>query len=125
MTADFVTKFPKSKRGHDTVLVMVDRLFKRAIFIPTTEEIDETEVAALFQSRLFSQHGVPVVIVSDRDPKFNSKYWRGLAELTNTKLNMSSRDHPQTDGQSENMIRTLSNMIRIFIQRGPEYWDVA
>ena len=63
--------------------------------------------------------------MSDRDPKFNSKYWRCLAELTNTKLNMSSRDHPQTDGQSENMIRTLSNMIRSFIQRRPEDWDVA
>lgn len=125
VTADFLTKFPKSKRGNDMVLVIVDRLSKRAIFNATKETIDAPEVAVIFQDSLFSKHGVPVAIVSDRDPKFKSKFWRGIAELTNVRLKMSTADHPQTDGQSENMIRTLSNMIRSFIQKFPLDWDTA
>ncbi|CDF35428.1 unnamed protein product [Chondrus crispus] len=125
VTTDFVTKFSKSRPGNDTVLVIVDRLSKLAIFIPTNENVKATTVYQLFQDHMFSKHGVPLCIISDRDPKFNSKYWKSLAELTNVSLNMSTRDHPQTDGQSEDMIRTLSNMIRGFIQKAPQDWDTV
>ena len=125
VSADFVTKFPKSRRGNDAVLVIVDRLSKSTIFIPTTETIDAKEVAFLFECNLFSKHGVPVTITSDRDPKFTSNVWRCLAQMSNVKLNMSTADHQQTDGQSENMIRTLSNMIISFIQKDPLNWEMA
>lgn len=75
------------------------------------------EAARFFNDRLFSKHGIPEKIISDRDPKFNSKCWRGVMELKNIKPNMSTTDHPETDGQSENMIRKLSNMIRGYIQK--------
>ena len=78
VTADFVSKFPKSPRGHDMVLVIVDRLSKRAIFVPTNENICAMDATALFHDHLFSKHGVPIRLVSDRDPKFKSKYWTGL-----------------------------------------------
>ena len=116
VTADFVSKFPTSPRGHDMVLFIVDRSSKRAIFVPTNENIFAMDATALFQEHLFSKDGVPIRLVPDGDPKFKSKYWRGPVELINVKLNMSTADHPETDGQSENMIRTLSNMIRGYIQ---------
>lgn len=125
ITCDFVSSFPKSNRGKDTVLVIVDRLSKQAIFVPTTENVDAQAVRLLFEDALFSKHGVPSVIVSDRDPKFTSNYWKCLAELNLIELNMSTSSHPQTDGQSENLIRTLSNMIRSYIQQCPEDWDLS
>ena len=74
---------------------------------------------------MFSKHGIPVKIVPDRTLKFKSKYWRCVTELTNIKFNMSTADNTQTDGQSENMIHKLSNMIRSYIQKFPEDWDTA
>lgn len=74
VAADFVTKFPRNRNGNDTVLIIVDRLLKRGIFIPTSENIDAPQVVMLFQDHLFSKHGVPIVIGSDRDPKFKSHY---------------------------------------------------
>lgn len=70
VTADFLSEFPKNERGHDTVLVIVDKLSKRSIFVPTSKDIDSPSAARLFEAHLFSKHGVPIRIVSDRDPKF-------------------------------------------------------
>ncbi len=85
--------------------------------------ITAREVTQLFEKRLFSQYGVPRMIVSDRDPKFTSAYWKDLTDLMGIRLNMSTADHRQTDGQSENMIRSLSQMLKSFIQRNPKEWD--
>lgn len=120
-----MTEFPISNNGYDTVLVIVKKLSKRAILIPVNKTIKASEVANIFQERLFSKHGVPITIVSHRDPKFISNYWSCLAELTNIRLNLSTTDHPQTYGQSKNLIRTLSNMKPSIIQRAPKDWDIA
>ncbi len=105
------------------MLVVVDKLSKRAVFIPTTKDVDAPRVEKLFMDYVFSKYGVPISIISDRDPKFTAKYWGCMMELLNVRLNMASKDHPQTDGQSENMIHTLSNMLRGVIQREPEKWQ--
>lgn len=123
VSADFVTEFPKTKAGNDAVLVIVDKFSKQAIFTPCKKSATAPEIAQLFQDHLFAKHGVPTKIISDRDPKFTSKYWKCLTEVLNVRLNMSTADHPATDGQSENVIRTLSNMIRASIQKSPNNWD--
>lgn len=125
ITADFVTEFPTSSNSFDTVLVVVDKLSKRAIFIPTKKTVTAPEVFQLFQDHVFAKHGVPIKIVSDRDPKFISHYWKCLTELLDIKSNTSTADHPQTDGQSKIMIRILSNMLRNSIQKIPHEWDSA
>lgn len=96
ITAFFVTKFPKSIRGHDAVFVVVDRLSKRSVLVPMNENVDALRVAILFQNHVFSKNGTPNKLVSDRDPKFKSLYCKCLAELTNIRLNMSTEDNPQT-----------------------------
>ena len=123
VTADFLTELPRTDSGNDTILVIVDKLSKRGIFIPTTKDIDAAEVAQLFQDHLFSKQGTPTRIISDRDPKFKSNFWRSLNELKNVKLNLSTADHPETDGQSEVMIRTVANMLRPAVQNDRATWD--
>ena len=112
ISADFVTEFPTWTSAYDTVLIIVEKLSKQAIFVPCHKDITAPKVAQLFQDHLFSKHGVPIQIISDRDPRFISHYWGCLTELLNVLCSRSTADHPQTDGQSENLIRTLSNMLR-------------
>ena len=125
VTTDFLTELPTSAKGNNMVLVIVDKLSKRAIFIPTHKDVTAPEVAQLFQDHLFTKHGTPITIISDRDPKFQARYWRSLAEQQNVKLNLSTADHPQTDGQSKIMIKTLCNMLRESIQNDQENWDLV
>ena len=123
--ADFLTGLPETKSGHDAILVIVDKLSKRGIFIPTKKTLSAPEAAVLFQDYLFSKHGTPVTIITDRDPKFKGNFWRSMAQQLNIKLNMSTASHPQTDGQSENLIRTLSGMLRGYIQKDEQNWDTV
>lgn len=106
--ADFVTDILTSQVGNDMVVVIVDKLSKRAIFVPCKKTDSAKDIAHLFQDHLYSKHGTPHTLVTDRDPKFTSNFWTSLAELTNLRFNMSSTAQLQTDRQSENMIRTLS-----------------
>ena len=119
-TMDFLTELPRCSAGFDSVFVIVEKLSKRAIFIPTTKGVTAAGAAQLLQDEVFSKHGKPVKMISDRDPKFKSNFWKSLAQLSNIKLNVSTSDHPQTDGQSEVMIKILSNMIRKTIQEEKE-----
>jgi hypothetical protein len=123
VSMDFITKLPKTLDGHDSILVVVDRLSKMAHFIPTTNKVDADEAANLFFSNVFRLHGLPSSIVSDRDPKFTSNFWRVLFGLTGTKLAMSTSRHPQTDGQTERMNRTLEEMLRAFVAYDMRDWD--
>ena len=104
---------------------MVDKLSKRAIFAPTSKDIDSPTAARLIERYLFCKYRVPIRIISDRDPKFKAHYWKILMQMMNVKQKMSTADHHQTDGQSENVIRTLSNMIRSVVQQGKGDWDLA
>ena len=70
------------------------------------------EYAKLFVDHVFHLHGLPEVIISDRDPRFTSKFWKGLFDLLGTDLRFSTAFHPQTDGQSERAIQTLENFLQ-------------
>ena len=86
------------------VLIAVDHLTKMAHFIPTTMKVTAKEMAELFLQYIFQYHGLPDTIVSDRDPKFTSHFWKNLQKILGIKLLMSTAEHPQTDGQSEAMV---------------------
>ncbi|GJW63260.1 putative reverse transcriptase domain-containing protein [Tanacetum coccineum] len=70
-----------------------------------------------------SRHGLPVLIISDRDSKFPSHFWKSLNEALGTQLDMSTAYHPQTDGQSERTIQTLEEMLRTCVMDFGKYWD--
>nr|GFB45370.1 uncharacterized protein [Tanacetum cinerariifolium] len=78
ITMDFVTKLPKSSQGYDTIWVIVDRLTKSAIFTPIRETDPMDKLARIYLKEFVTSHGIPVSIISDRDPRFASNFWRSL-----------------------------------------------
>ncbi|KAD2805228.1 hypothetical protein E3N88_38605 [Mikania micrantha] len=123
VTMDLITKLPRTKRGHDTIWVIVDRLTKSAHFIPIRETYSSEKMAEVYVKEVVSRHGVPVTIVSDRDTRFTSHFWRKFQEDLGTKLLIRTAYHPQTDGQSERAIQTLEDMLRACIIDFGGNWD--
>ena len=97
---DFMGPLPKSK-GYDYLLVIIDRFTSQVHLLPTTTRATAKAVAWLFFMEIVRLHGMPESIVSDRDPKFTSKFWKELHQLMGTKLLMSTSFHPQMDGATE------------------------
>ncbi|KAB2611825.1 S ribonuclease [Pyrus ussuriensis x Pyrus communis] len=122
ITMDFVYKLPRTHNGFDGIWVIVDRLTKSAHFIPVREKYSLSRLAELFISKVVKYHGVPVSIVSDRDPRFTSKFWVAFQEALGTRLLYSTAYHPQTDGQSERTIQTLEDMLRASVLQFGDAW---
>ena len=112
VTMDFITKLPKTKKGNDTIWVIVDRLTKSAHFLPIKETHSSDILAQLFVDKIVALYGVPVSIISDRDTRYTSHFWRSFQQSLGSRLNFSTAYHPQTDGQSERTIQTLEDMLR-------------
>nr|GEZ54868.1 reverse transcriptase domain-containing protein [Tanacetum cinerariifolium] len=109
---DFLTKLPKSSQGYDTIWVIVDRLTKSAIFTPIRETNLMDKLARIYLKEVVTRHGIPVSIISDRDSRFTSNFWRSLQNALGTRLDMSTAYHPETNGQRERTIQTLEDMLR-------------
>uniref|UniRef100_A0A2N9GV60 RNA-directed DNA polymerase n=1 Tax=Fagus sylvatica TaxID=28930 RepID=A0A2N9GV60_FAGSY len=112
ISMDFVSGLPRSPKGHDAIWVIVDRLTKSAHFIPIRMNFSLDQLAQLYIEEIVRLHGIPVSIVSDRDPRFTSRFWKSLHKALGTNLNFSTAFHPQTDGQSERTIQILEDMLR-------------
>nr|GFC95884.1 reverse transcriptase domain-containing protein [Tanacetum cinerariifolium] len=112
ITMDFITKLPKTINGYDTIWVIVDRLTKSAHFLPMRENDPMEKLMKLYMKEVVTRHGVRVSIISDRDSRFTSLFWRALHKALGTRLDMSTAYHPETDGQSERTIKTLEDMLR-------------
>ncbi|GJV24488.1 retrotransposon protein, putative, ty3-gypsy subclass [Tanacetum coccineum] len=123
ITMDFVTKLPKTSSGQDTIWVIVDRLTKSAHFLPMKETDSMEKLTRQYLKEVVSRHGVPVLIISDRDSKFTSHFWQSLNKALGTQLDMSTAYHPQTDGQSERTIQTLEDMLRACVIDFGKGWD--
>src|SRR4051812_33486317 len=81
------------------------------------------EVAKIFFTTIFRNHGLPHVIILDRDAKFTSRFWQALFSQLGTKTAMSTTFHPQTDRQTERLNRTLEEMLRIYATYKQDQWD--
>jgi hypothetical protein len=109
---DFLVGLPRTQAGYDAVWVIVDRLTKAAHFIPIKVKYSLEKLAELYLQEIVRLHGVLESIVSDRDPRFTSRFWKSLQQAMGTKLRFSTAYHPQTDGQSKRTIQTLEDMLR-------------
>ena len=113
VTMDFVVGLPRTSRGMDSVWVIVDKLTKSAHFLPVKTTFTAYRLTTIYVDEIVRLHGVPVSIVSDRDPKFVSRLWKSLQEAMGTELRFSTAFHPKTAGQSERTIQTLEDMLRL------------
>ena len=95
---DFVTHFPRTLQGHDVVWVIVDRFTKSAHFLVVRMTFTFERFYRLYIREIVWLHGVPVSIVSNRDPRFTTHFWRSFQKAMGTRLTMSTTFHPQTDG---------------------------
>ncbi|GJX66157.1 putative reverse transcriptase domain-containing protein [Tanacetum coccineum] len=109
---DFVTKLRGQTLGQDTIWVIVDRLTKSAHFLPMREDDTLEKLTRQYLKEVVSKHGVPVSIISDRDGKFTSHFWKSLHKALGTRLDMSTAYHPETDGQSERTIQIYHTSIK-------------
>lgn len=123
ISLDFIGPLPKSSLGHDSVLVFVDRFSKMAHFAPTTTTVDALGTAKLFINHVFRLHGLPTSIISDRDPRFVSSFWKEIFRALGISLNISTSNHPQTDGQTEVVNKQLGNYLKSFASTSPSTWD--
>ncbi|KAL4022938.1 hypothetical protein IC575_016684 [Cucumis melo] len=112
VSMDFITGLPRTLRGFTVIWVVVDRLTKSAHFVPGKSTYTASKWAQLYMSEIVRLHGVPVSIVSDRDARFTSKFWKGLQTAMGTRLDFSTAFHPQTDGQTERLNQVLEDMLR-------------
>ena len=123
ITMDFITKLPRTARGVDAIWVIVDRLTKSAHFLAISESSSAEKLAEIYVREVVSRHGAPISIVSDRDVRFTSRFWKKFHEELGTKLHFSTAYHPQTDGQSERTIQTLEDMLRAYVLDFGGSWD--
>ncbi|PRQ42384.1 putative nucleotidyltransferase, Ribonuclease H [Rosa chinensis] len=120
---DFIYKLPRTQDGNDGIWMIVDRLTKSAHFLAVKETFSLDKLAKLYVDEIVRLHGVPESIVSDRDARFTSKFWRKVHKCLGTELQFSTAFHPQTDGQSERTIQTLEDMLRACSLQFKGSWD--
>jgi hypothetical protein len=119
----FVLGFLKNQKGSDSIFVVADRFSKMAHFIPCQKTNDATQIANLFFREVVRLHGLPWIIVSDRDTKSIGHFWRILWKRLGTNMSFSSTYHPQTDGQIEVVNMSLGNLLRSLFTEKCCQWD--
>jgi hypothetical protein len=120
---DFIVKLPVSN-GYDSILTITDHdCSKAAIFIPCNKTINAEGVAGLYLRYVFPRYGLPTKIISDRDPRFTSKFMKELLHLIGATTNTSTAYHPRTDGQSKRSNQFLGQFLRPWVNAQQDNWE--
>ena len=119
---DFIEKLPMSD-GSDTILVIIDRLTKQSIFIPTVDTITSPMLAKLFILHVFSKHGVHSHVTSNRDTEFISTFFRSLGKVLDMKPHFTLGYHPEGDGQTECANQTLKQYLWVYCNYQQSNWS--
>ena len=119
---DETSGFPPSS-GYDAIWVFVDKLSKMAHFVPVAKEgLTSEGLAKLFFQHVFRLHGMPRVLVSDRDNRIDTEFWQTLFKKAGTISNMSTSHHPQTDSSGEATVRMVIDLCRRFVNSNQDDW---
>ena len=122
VTMDFIVGLPESD-GFDAIMTVVDKLSKRAKYAATFTTAEAPEIARLFFDTVVHHHGLPKVIISDRDPKFTSKFWKSLMAILGVKFSMTTAHRAQADGQTERQNLVLEDALRCMVSCHGEDWN--
>lgn len=121
VTMDFITELPES-HGYDSILVIVDKLTKYGIFVPTHTTVTEEETAKLIFKHVISKFGIPQQFISDRDRNWKGEFWKHVCKLLDSKRSLATSYHPQTDGQTEILNQGLEIALRAYIGPSRDDW---
>jgi transposase InsO family protein len=102
---------------------VVEKLKKGAHFATVKKMHTTTNIAEIFMKKIARLHGIPRTIVSDKDTKFTSNFWRGLFKGFGTNINFSTTYHPQTDGKTETVDQIIEDMLRMYVMDKPSKWE--
>jgi hypothetical protein len=106
-TIDFITKFPRTVKQHDSIIVVVDKLTNVLHFIPINMTHKTTNIEKNHMKENVRLHGIPKAIVLDRDSKFTSNFWRGFFNGFGTNLNFTTTYHPQSNGKTKRVNQVI------------------
>jgi hypothetical protein len=123
VTMDFITKLPKTTKQHDSIMVVVDKLTKGAHFIPVKLTHKETNIVDIYMREIARLHGIPKKIVSNKDSKFTSKFWKGLFNGFATNLKFSTTYHLESDGKTKRVNQVIEDMLRMYVMDKPSKWE--
>ena len=123
VTMDFVSGLPEEPgTKFCQILVFVDKFTKYVLLEPCTINITAAQTAQLFIKRIIADHGVPSIVISDRGPQFTANIWKEILKSLGTRSALATSHHPQTDGQSERAIQTLSRILRAYVVDQSKKW---
>ncbi|GBG78922.1 hypothetical protein CBR_g28637 [Chara braunii] len=123
ISMDFMDTLVTSKNGKRHIFFVVDRFTKYARLIAVPEIARTEHVIKLFIDNWARDFGLPKTIVSDRDVRFTSEMWKKAAEQMASQLQMTSGNHPEANGQAEQMNRVVQHLLRYYIKPNQDDWD--
>jgi len=107
---DFIEQLPPLN-GYMVILVIIDRLSKESIFIPTMDNATSIDVADAFVTQVFTKHGIPLHVLSDHGSEFTSHFFQSLGALLHMHLHFTSGHHPLANGQVKWVNSTLEQYL--------------
>ena len=122
ISIDLIGPLPESN-GFNAILVIVDRFSKMIILIATTTELTSVKTAEIYRDYVWSKHGLPRKVISNRGPQFVAQFMLDLHKLIGIQANPSTAYHPQTDGQTERMNQEIEQYLRLFINHRQNDWQ--
>src|SRR5258705_10392914 len=118
---DFIEQLPASE-GFSAILVVINRLTKQAIFIPSHNTVNAPQVAQLFLTHVFSKHGVPAHVTSDHGSEFILHFFHSLGKLLRMRLHFTLGYHPEGDGQTECANQVLEQYLQTYMNYQQDEW---
>ena len=122
ISMDFIKQLPPSN-GFTAILVIIDRLLKESVFIPTIDTATAINVADAFVTHVFSKHGIPLHVSSDHGSEFTSHFFHSLGSLLRMRLHFTSGHHPAANSQVERINSTLEQYLWIYCNYEQDNWS--
>jgi hypothetical protein len=119
---DFIPELPTSN-GFNNILVIIGKLTKYAIFIPTSTTVTEKETAKLFFSHIIAKFSIPHQIISDQDTRWKGDFWKEICSQIGMRTSLTTAYHPQVDGQTEILNQGLEISLRAYIGPSQDDWS--
>lgn len=121
VTMDFITDLPPVN-GKNAIYVFVCKLTKMVQLVPVDITITSQQAAKLLFDTVCMRFGLPAIVIHDRDTRFTTPFWKDFLSLLSVDDRASTSFHPQTDGQTERVNRTLEDYLRHYCASDPSNW---